>query len=1046
VVSVKPKNLVIAVLFVILIILFIPQKSTTAEPPGWSEDIRLTYNTNNSANPVIGVWENYVHVFWCEQTPGPGNEIDIFYRRSTDVGKTWEDTRKLIDTDKTLSGLSVAINKSTIHLVWSDKRSGANYIYYTNSSDNGDNWEVEKIISAPSSGGYDPDIAVNDNYIHVVYWHDFKLFYMNSTDNGISWSEVQQLTGPIRDSKHPSIAVNETNIHIVWLDHYDKNGQGTAGAIFYMNSTDGGLTWSEDINLTEMDLDAAYPYIAVNGSIIHVVYSKEVTGLWQGYYRRSEDNGILWFNDVKILNSSTDIGVDGFAIDKDKIHVIGGDDYISDKEIYYVKGYNNGHNWNPQTRLTFFPEDSGRAKIVVYNGKLHVVWRDYRDGNLEIYYKQYPVYADLSISSEDISFSDNIPNIGIPTQINATILNIGDENASATIEFWDGDPDNGGVFINSTDVTVNFMEKVNATINWIPTINGTHNIYVKIKNTLETNLSNNIANKSVLVNREPELHNIPSTYSLNEDSIINQLINLSEYANDDFDSWDELTFSVISYFNSSIVNVSIFDGHFLRVDALTDSANDNWTGTLEIVIEVIDTFGRANVSNQFTVTVTEVNDAPIVINSILNFNIEEDTSDSTTVNLTNVFFDSDNSSLYYTCSGNTHINVIAHENGLVTFTPSENWTGSETIIFYATDNLSSPASDSVTISITPVNDTPIVVGTISDFNMDEDTVVESIIDLIEIFQDVDNATLYYFYSGSNNISVIIHENGTVSFIPAENWSGIETIVFYATDNLTDPISEDVTITVIPINDAPVVINPVSDFNMFEDTVNSIAVNLNSIFYDVDNAKLYYYYSGNIDIAVVINQDGSVTFTPKQNWTGSETLTFYASDNLSSPVSEDVTITVVGINDPPIVTVLSPLNNSNYFTSDTIYFNITVFDVDSESFTYLWDFSDGNTSSMKNATHQYSEVGVYNVTISVNDGSDSVTRIVTIVVEPETTDSDGNGVIDDDGSDTLTYFWILLAVIIVVIMLFLFVWHRSKIQKDDSETEIDSTEDENELSE
>jgi len=400
-VSVKPKNLVIVVLFVILIILFLPQKSAVAEPLGWSDDIRLTYNTNNSANPVIGAWENYVHVFWLEQIPGPGSEIDIFYIRSTDAGKTWEDTRKLIDTDKVLGDLSVALNQSTIHLVWWDKRSGIDRVYYTKSNDSGQNWEIDRDIISPSSGK-EPSIAISGCNLHVVYMNDFKLYYVNSTDNGNTWSEAQQLTGSIRDSAHPTIAVNESNIHITWMDHSDKYGNPTMGAIFYLNSTDGGLTWSEDINLTEMDLDATFPYIEVNKSMIHVVYSKEIAGLWQGYYRRSDDNGVTWTEDIKIMDSPNDLFIDDFAIENNRLYVVGGDVYISDKEIYFVDSIDNGQNWENDARLTNYSEDSAEANIAVYNSTIHVVWHDYRDGNLEIYYKYYPFYPPPTNLTIDI--------------------------------------------------------------------------------------------------------------------------------------------------------------------------------------------------------------------------------------------------------------------------------------------------------------------------------------------------------------------------------------------------------------------------------------------------------------------------------------------------------------------------------------------------------------------------------------------------------------------------------------------------------------------
>jgi PKD repeat protein len=1059
-VLVNLRKLVPIILILLFIIIFLNQNNVVGQPNGWSEDIRLTDAPLASGNPIIAIDGNYVYVVWQDARNNESyDDYEIYFKKSTNNGKTWSEEIRLSNAPHYSDNPKIDVNGTNIHVIWTDDREGAYKIFYNRSEDGGNSWKGEVRISPETTRGSPGllDIAVDGIDVHVVYSdysedpsEDFQLYYINSSDNGQTWSPRQRLTSLIRDSCDSAIAVNGSNIHIVWMDHYDKFGTGTMGAIFYMNSSDGGLTWSEDFNLTPMNLDAAYPDIVINGDIIHVTFSEEVSGIWETHYRRSEDSGIFWSEDIQLTDWNRDHWGSSIDVYDTNVSVVWWTSWIQEPdgngEIYHINSTDNGYSWSDNLRLTYDLERSGGADVSISDNTKHIVWWDKRDGNVEIYYKQYPIYADLLISLDGITFSNNIPNTGVTTKINATIQNIGDENASATIEFWDGDPHNGGVFINSTDVTVNITENVNATIYWIPTINGTHNIYVKITNTLETNLSNNIANKSVLVNREPEFGYIPPTYSLNEDSIENQLINLSDYTKDDLDSWDELIFSVISYSNSSIVNVSMFNGHFLSVNALTWSANDNWTGTIEIVIEVTDTLDLTNVSNQFTVTVTEVNDAPIVINPIQNFSIEEDTSDSTIVNLTDVFFDSDNSSLYYTYSGDTNISITIYDKGSITFTPLENWTGSATITFYATDNMTSPVSDSVTITVTPVNDAPIVVNTISDFNMDEDIVVQSIIDLTEIFQDVDNATLYYTYTNGNNITVIIYENGSVTFIPAENWSGIETITFYATDNLTDPISEDVTITVLPINDPPVIINPISDFNMFEDIINSSAINLSKIFCDSDNTSLNYYIEhANID--VIIHGDGIVTLIPKENWTGIETLTLYVTDNLSPLISYEVTITVIGINDPPIITGLSPTNNSNYFTSDLIYFNITVFDIDSNSFTYLWDFDDGLTSTLKNATHQFSEAGIYNVTIIVNDGLDSEIKVVTIAVEPETTNGDGNGVIDDgDKSNTLTYLWILMGIIIVVVLLLLFIWRRSKAQKEDSETEIDSVKEDSDLSE
>ena len=56
--------------------------------------------------------------------------------------------------------------------------------------------------------------------------------------------------------------------------------------------------------------------------------------------------------------------------------------------------------------------------------------------------------------------------------------------------------------------------------------------------------------------------------------------------------------------------------------------------------------------------------------------------------------------------------------------------------------------------------------------------------------------------GSEHIDVIIHqENGTVILIPEKDWNGRETLTFYADDGLYK-VSDQVKITVTPVNDPP----------------------------------------------------------------------------------------------------------------------------------------------------------------------------------------------------------------------------------------------------
>jgi hypothetical protein len=95
-------------------------------------------------------------------------------------------------------------------------------------------------------------------------------------------------------------------------------------------------------------------------------------------------------------------------------------------------------------------------------------------------------------------------------------------------------------------------------------------------------------------------------------------------------------------------------------------------------------------------------------NPIEDFEIIEDSTDNTTINLYNVFRALENEKLTFWCVGQENIDVtIQQENGKVILKPKPNWNGMETLTFRAskTDEIVF-ASDIVNITVTPVNDPP----------------------------------------------------------------------------------------------------------------------------------------------------------------------------------------------------------------------------------------------------------------------------------------------------------------------------------------------------
>jgi len=99
---------------------------------------------------------------------------------------------------------------------------------------------------------------------------------------------------------------------------------------------------------------------------------------------------------------------------------------------------------------------------------------------------------------------------------------------------------------------------------------------------------------------------------LDEDTANARLLDLHSYFMDDTFGDADLIFSVSSSANPTFVDLGISDNRFLSADALTGDANDNWTGVVRATVHCSDPWGQRTESNEFSITVRNVNDPPVI--------------------------------------------------------------------------------------------------------------------------------------------------------------------------------------------------------------------------------------------------------------------------------------------------------------------------------------------------------------------------------------------------------------------------------------------------
>ncbi|MGR5191483.1 tandem-95 repeat protein [Vibrio parahaemolyticus] len=406
---------------------------------------------------------------------------------------------------------------------------------------------------------------------------------------------------------------------------------------------------------------------------------------------------------------------------------------------------------------------------------------------------------------------------------------------------------------------------------------------------------------------------IDAVESITEDAVSTDTVVATLTVRDTDTPEDQLTVSLENNSNGYFVLV----GNEVKLtQAGVDAVNNDELNLKDLSISASVSDGVNPTANDSdSLIVNRVNDAPIVENAIADQVLSED-FDAYTIDLNEVFKDSD-SSLEFSVSGNDNIQ-ISIVNGVATITPTADWNGSETITFTAKDSSGESVSQTVNFTVAPV----------ADIVADKATVVEDTPTIIKVldndtFESTDKVVSLDAENGPKNGTVIVNNDGTVTYTPDENYVGKDTFTYVVTSG---GVSESTTVevNVTPVSDAPVAKDDIATTQ--EDTAVTIDVLPNDT--DADGDKL------SIESASVPKEqgtvevvDGKLVFTPAENFNGDAEITYTVTDGALTDQAT-VKVTVNAVNDTPVVeSNIADQTLAEDFTPYTIDLNIAFSDVD-----------------------------------------------------------------------------------------------------------------------
>jgi VCBS repeat-containing protein len=387
-----------------------------------------------------------------------------------------------------------------------------------------------------------------------------------------------------------------------------------------------------------------------------------------------------------------------------------------------------------------------------------------------------------------------------------------------------------------------------------------------------------------------------------------------------------------------------------------------------------------------TLTITPVNDAPLALDD--SYATDEDAALTIAASgLLGNDSDVENDPLGVTLvAGPANGSVVLNPDGAFTYTPSLNFNGRDSFTYRATDGLADSGMAVVHITVRSINDAP-VAGDEAYATAEDTPLVIAAPGLLATDTDVEGDLMTtVLVNGPEHGALTLNSDGSFTYTPDLNFNGIDSFSYQAKDGQTDSNVAMVTLTINPVNDAPLAQD--DTFTTAEDvtltvTPNGVLANDTDVEGDSLTGVLV---SGPKHGSLTLNADGSFTYTPDLNFNGSDSFTYKANDGFADSNVATVAISITSVND------VSVAQGAAFNTAEDtpLSASVAATDVDGDPLTFsvAQDGSPahGSLALSPDGSFTYNPdkdfFGTYSFAFIANDGAvDSAPAIVTIIINP-----------------------------------------------------------------
>ena len=417
--------------------------------------------------------------------------------------------------------------------------------------------------------------------------------------------------------------------------------------------------------------------------------------------------------------------------------------------------------------------------------------------------------------------------------------------------------------------------------------------------------------------------------------------------------------------------------------SFTYKPNTGFVGTDSFTYKAVD--GASSSNATVTLTVNNSNVAPQATNN--SYTVVED--NTLTVNATNGVLTNDTDADGHTLTaavvaGPTNGTLTLNTDGSFSYVPNANFVGSDSFTYKANDGTASSNTATVTITVSAVNDPHSAQAdtySIAENNTLSEPAANGVLKN-DTNPDNDSLDLSVTTNPTNG-TVTLNDDGSFVYTPNNNFAGTDSFVYQASDGNTT-VSATVTINVSEGNDRPVA--NADSYTVNEDTTLTVTDSNNVLLNDTDadgTTLQANVLTNPTDGVLTFSANGTFTYVPNANFSGSDSFTYRATDGEFSSTAT-VTITVT-----PVPQAL----DDAYSTAENVDLTVPVatgvrandsdIDGDSLTITVVNNPTHGTLTLASDGSFTYEPdsnfVGTDSFTYQASDSNESDTATVTITV-------------------------------------------------------------------